>query len=107
MLDKEKFIQETELSQGIKISLYYTAGGATDTDIIWVKKISRDGDITIIGKINWDPISDKIIIKRVDNNHIALHFIGRKDFMGRPIIFLIDLNNNIKKNDGTPFNIPE
>jgi|SRR5690242_15149045 len=104
--DKEKLIQKKILNDDIVIELYYQGGGATDSDIIWIKKI-EDGKTTWVGKIKGFTDSDKEIIKQIDNHHISINFVNEKDFQDKPIIFLIDLRSKIKRSGESPFNKPE
>lgn len=107
MFKNEELMEEKFLDDGVIIKLYHSGGGATDSEVIWIKKVSQEGETSIIGKIKGYTKNERINIKRVDKNHITLNLINRKNFMNQPIVFLIDLNNKIKRNDGSPFNIPE
>lgn len=107
LLVNEKFMLKKGLTDGTIVELYYTGGGATDSDVIWIKKITKDGQKIRIGKIKGFTNSDKVVIKEVDPNHISLSFVNNKDFLGHPVVFCIDLNNKIGRNDGSPFNKPE
>lgn len=102
----EKLIFRKILNNGTVLELYYTGGGATDSDIIWIKKVTKDGRKTRIGKIKDFTVSDKVNVIEVDSNHVALSFVVSY-FPQHPVIFLIDLNNKIERNDGSPFNKPE
>lgn len=95
------------LSSGITIELYYSGGGATAPDIIWVKKITKDGQEVLVGKIKDFTNSDKVDIREVDNNHISLNFINEKDFLGHPVVFLINLNDKKERNATSSFNQPQ
>jgi hypothetical protein len=107
LLNNEQFMAKKVLSTGITIELYYSGGGATAPDIIWVKKITKDGQKTLIGQINAFTNSDKVDIKEVDSSHISLNFVNEKDFQGHSIVFVIDLNSKIERNAGYPFNQPQ
>lgn len=107
LLSNEKLILKKNLSNGTIIKLYYAGGGATDSDIIWIKKITKEGEETWIGKIKDFSDSDKVVIKDDDPNHISLTFVNNKDFMGKPVVFRIDLNNRIKRDATSPFNEQE
>ena len=84
------------LGNGIAIELDYSGGGATAPDIIWVKKVTKDGQKTIVGQIKDFTDSDKVDIKEIDSNYIALKFLVT-DFQDHPVVFTINLNNKIER----------
>lgn len=106
LLNNEKFMLKKVLGNGIAIELDYSGGGATAPDIIWVKKITKDGQKTIVGQIKDFTDSDKVDIKEIDSNYIALKFLVT-DFQDHPVVFTINLNNKIERNAGYPFNQPQ
>jgi hypothetical protein len=103
LLKNEKLMAKKILSNGIIIELYYTGGGATDSDIIWIKKINKDGQETRIGKIKGFNNSDSFDIRETDKNHIRFRFVT-KEFPESPVNFLINLNDEIKGDGTSPFN---
>lgn len=106
LLNNEKFMLKKVLSNGTTIELDYSGGGATAPDIIWVKKVTKDGEKIRIGKIKDFTNLDKVDISQIDSNHIALKFVTT-DFSNHAVVFIIDLNSRIERNDGSPFNQPQ
>jgi len=104
LLKNGKLIQRKILNDGVVIELYYIGGGATDSDIIWIKKITKEGKAWI-GKIKDFSDSDKVKITEVDSSHISLTFVTSL-FPEHPVIFSIALNNRIKRDATSPFNGP-
>ncbi|MEP6466699.1 MAG: hypothetical protein ABJB05_10360 [Parafilimonas sp.] len=106
LFNNEKLMLKKILKNGDAIELYYSGGGATAPDIIWIKKVSnKNRHTTIIGKIKDFTDSDKVDVKEVDSNHISLKFTT-VDFPDHSVIFFVDLNNQIERNATSSFNQP-
>jgi hypothetical protein len=99
-------MQKEILRDGNILELIYSGGGATNSDIIWIKKITKEGKEVWIGKIKDFSDSDEVKITEVDSSHISLTFVTSL-FPEYPVIFRIDLNNRIKRDATSPFNEPE
>ena len=95
-----------QLRNGDAIELEYTIGneiGATTPDVTWIRKIPKNGDSYLIGKIKAVFEGDNVIISQLNDSIIKIRFIdtviGKKQFKD----YIVNLNKNIKPNDGSPY----
>jgi hypothetical protein len=104
VFNNETLMNKKMLPGGLTVKLYYSRGGRTAPGVIWIKKVTRDGQSTTIGKIRGFTGSESTRIRQIDSNHISVNFINKTDFEGLPLIFVINLNKKIKSNDESSFN---
>jgi len=97
-----KKIYSKELKDHSVIELYYSGGGATADDIIWIRKISENKK-KYIGRIKWVGSNDKINIDEINDTIINIRITDTIIYKGKFREFKVNTNNKIEPNDGSMF----
>jgi hypothetical protein len=103
MVSKETVMAKCILRSGDVIELKYRGGGATAPDVIWVYKKTRNKKNIIIGKIQGTD-SEHATISEIDSNRIKIRLTDTLFKKAQFRDYIINLNNRIGRNDGSPYN---
>ncbi|MFT3910916.1 MAG: hypothetical protein QM737_15970 [Ferruginibacter sp.] len=96
-----KKVYTKQLKDNSIIEVYYSGGGATADDIIWIRKISGNKK-KYIGKIKWAD-NYQIDIYEINDSLINIKFTDTTIYKSKFREFKINTNNKIEPNDGSMF----
>ena len=99
----EILMGESTLKNGDIIKVKFVGYGATTPNVVLVTKKSKNNKESTIGKIlNYDS-KNIVTIKEIDSRYINVRLTDTSYSERLSNDFLIDLNNKIEPNDGSPY----
>lgn len=95
-----------QLKNGDGIELEYSIGsalGATTPDVTWIKKIKKNGDGYLVGKIKAVFDHDRINIFQINDTIIKIRFTDTTMWKGQFRDYIVNINKRIELNDNSSY----
>jgi hypothetical protein len=104
--EKEITMIHYQLINGEAIEVEYITRndlGATTPNVMWIKRLSPNNKIKLVGKIQTIFDQDSVSIYQLNDSLIKLRFTDTAVAKGKSKDFIININKSVEPNDGSSY----